>query len=451
MLLVFVLAYRIQYHVEQHSPSLSLSPFVFDSGGAFEISLRKAAADSVFIGLCTEAEFKVLRNLASPGDTLCITETPIVALSSRLRILNATANFTGSISDPGSYRAALHICNQDFAKFEVTAIFRNPNTFLSGDIFPCLISKPIALGIFGLLFMVWIANWLRHFTLSNHLHMQLTVTLFLNILRILSSELELLHRHTDDSDTPLTEIAISFHILFDLAMMTTLLMAGSGWRIVYEEISLKTVASSFLFSAGVVFPLAALSFFIDQVIVRVCLVLGTIIVIIFYCWRMISGVNRAMSLVLGHLLVISKSGINPKTTPVYAKFQIFKAMTFSIVIYFLVMTVTLVIREALEVPAWTMDLTDHIATVVIIGAVSWAFRLTTARSSGYLMLDNCDNEKGEELWRGDIEALDLESKELREGIAVWEDGMALPSQPILVDDEASGEYRRAEGIRSEFL
>jgi hypothetical protein len=355
-----------------------------------------------------------------------------VKIADRVPIIDSAGNFTGRIPTAGCYRPAIYTCNQDFAKFEVIVLFRNPNSLLSADVFPCLFLKPAAIAIFSILFVSWLFNWVQNFTLINHLHSLLTITFSVNLLRAVFSELELLHMDHDDSYTPLSGIVVAFQILFDLSMMTTLLMAGRGWRIVYEAISCKEIMSACLFSAGVLLPLTGITFTTDPLLLRIFL-LATVLFIVAYCWRMISGVNNASSLVLGHLLVISRSGIDPRTTPVYSKFKIFRVMVLSIVVYFLSMAFRLIVKEIVFLPFWGLDLADTTATIMIIGAVSWAFRLAPGRRSGYLMIDSCDEQRGEELLRCEIDRLDLESSELREGQAIWENGMTLPNQPILLD------------------
>jgi hypothetical protein len=435
MFIVMVLAQRLQYSVDRSSPAVTLPPFVFQSGGTFDIAIGQAAADAVFVGLCTPIEVDSLQYLTNADDDLCLPNSTLVQISTKLVLQNSN-KFDGTISQYGCYTAVLYACSQTFARFDVVATFRNPTSCLSADVQPCLIMIPIVLGLCGLLFVLWIVNWIHRFTFRNGMHALLTLTFVLNLANLTIADLELVHQNASDDPTALTQVHFGLNLAFQVGLIGILLMAARGWSIVADAMRWWEVLSCFFCSAFVVVPLAAIELDTTASMAgRVCLVIAMIGIAI-YCQRMVSGTSRASSYLLGHLLVISRNGIDATTTPVYGKFRLFKILISSILVYFSVISITLIVRQFVTPGYWIIELVENAASLFISSATMWAFRLVRSRTTNYMMITQEETEatKTCELMRWEIDGLGPDSEEFKSGRTVWQKGMTLPRQPVFVDD-----------------
>jgi hypothetical protein len=439
MLIVMVLAQRLQYSIDRSSsPSVTLPSFVFQPGGQFEVTIAQAAADAVFVGVCTASEVGSLQSLTNPDDALCLPNSTLVHLSTKLVLQNSSGCFEGTVTDYGSYTAVLYACGQIFARFDVVATFRNPTSCLSADVQPCLIMIPIVIGICGLLFIVWVANWIHHFTFRNAMHGLLTLTFVLNLANLTVADLELVHQDASDDPTALTQVHLALNLAVLIGLIGILLMAVRGWSIVADGMRWWEVLSCFFSSAFVVVPLAAIELDnIDGIARPICLVIAMIGIAV-YCQRMVSGIRRASSYLLGHLLVISRNGIDATTTPVYGKFRLFKILISSILLYFSVISITLIIRQFVTPGYWIIELVNNAVSIFIISTTMWAFRLVRSKTTNYMMITQEETEASKtcELMRWEIDGLGPDSQEFKSGQKVWHKGMTLPAQPVFLDDIA---------------
>jgi hypothetical protein len=445
MLLLPFLAYRVEYSVDQSSPSLSLPSYAFQAGGEFSISFDHAAADAIFVGVCNEPEFKSLSGISNLDDALCLNETNRIEIATIVEIWDSSGSFRALVQHNGIYRAVLYTCGQQFSKFDVVASFRNPDSFLSADIQPCLYIKPVAIGIFGFLFVSWMANWFWHFTLRNALHAALTVAFFLNVVNVIVSELELKHKDQTDDSTVLTEIRYSLSTVYNVVLIGVLLLAARGWCIILDAVGCGYVSSSFCYSAFAVLPIGIVDLVAEGVVSRVCCVIA-VVAIALYCQRMAAGVSRAWSMVIGHLLVISRNGIDGTTTPIYRKFRIFKFLIVTILVYLSIVSVCLVVQEFVTPGFWIVEVVTTTNSLFITVSTMWSFRLTFARSTDYMMMPPGGDLKQSELLRCELEGLGPESEELRGERVPYRDGMPLPQQPVFLDDGRQG-ARRARAAR----
>jgi hypothetical protein len=437
MFLAF-LAFRVEYSIDQMSPSLSLPTYVFQSGGQLLIYFEHPVADAIFVGVCRESEFENLLKVSNLDDELCINRSSVVLLSNVVNIWNAAGEFKCLIDEYGKYQPVLYVCRQSSAKFNIIASFRNPNSFLSADIQPCLYLKPVAILAFGLVFVAWIANWVRNFTLRNALHGALTFAALLNFAQLFVSEFELLHKNHSDEHTILTEVRYAVSSSSQALLLGILLLAARGWRIVQDAVPSIQIISSFCYSILIVLPLLVVELVEDGIASRIACFIS-IVSIVFYSTRMVSGINRAFSLVLAHLFVISRNGIDATTTPIYTKFSIFKTLLASILVYLGLNSVTMVAAQFFSKGFWPLELITCLNLLFVTWTTMWAFRLAPDRRNDYLMMPQQQDDGNQpELLPCELEGFEPESEALRVGRLAWRDGMRLPRQPIFIDGTRQG-------------
>ena len=178
---LFLLSLKSWYAINSDSQSISLPAYSFQVGGKFDISLVNAKAHSIYVALCTIDEFKTIQSTSNLDNKLCSPTNQVVGISKIVSIKDSFGFFSGNISNPGVYKTVFYTCRQTFSKYDISVIFQNPLSYLSADIQPCLISKPVMLGVFGVLLILWIVNWSMNFTIHNFLHLFISISLIFNL------------------------------------------------------------------------------------------------------------------------------------------------------------------------------------------------------------------------------------------------------------------------------
>ncbi|OHT04509.1 hypothetical protein TRFO_28022 [Tritrichomonas foetus] len=440
MICLLFLTLKSWYAINQDSQSLSLPTYTFQKGGNFYISLDKAAADFIYIGLCTIDELKTVQTLSNLEEKLCIKNDKIVDISEIVSIINSKGSFNGNISNAGVYRTIFYTCGQTFSKFEVQVRFQNPLSYLSADIQPCLYSKLITFGILALVLILWTINWIKNFTIRNLLHSFITISLVLNFSYLLIHYFEIRHKDKSDVHTPLTEIRIFLICSSQLTLFSVLLMAAKGWRIVCDTLNVFQILSCFLLSLLTVVPLTI----IDSVTLfnyEIPVLLINVFFTAMYMRDLMSSISKATLKVYAHLLIISRSGIDATTTPIFYKSKMFRALSWSLVAYFLLVSLTMIISHIFYISYWVVELIRDILNVFVISSVAWFFRLHIPRSKDYMMLQEMDtsDEEPATISMGEIHGLNTKSLVFKKGKKKWEKGITLPQQPILSDFKENDE------------
>jgi hypothetical protein len=284
----------------------------------------------------------------------------------------------------------------------------------------------------------WIVNWILHCTLKNYLHLMLSFVFSLELVYLVIgySSIEVLNR--SDAPTALSGARIGLFVILELGLLTFLIICANGYLIVTRTFAKGKIVIAVVYSIFLIVPLILSELFSferwDFVVVALCL-LG----ILLYYQAILAAIHDATAVVLGHLLLIARSGIIVETTPIYAKFRMFKAISWLVVLYFVFVCVLLGLNEMGDAPFWVTDCLKDVLNILVIGVAGVVFRLTKAMNEGYQMV--ALEEDGAEIGREEIEGLTVDSHQLRQGQKRWEEGMELPPQPRIVESDADSAPR----------
>lgn len=434
VIFLILLCLKSWYAINSDSQSISLPAYTFQIGGKFNISLNNARANSVYIGLCTKEEFKTIQSIQNLDDKLCSTTNQVVNISKIVSIKDSFGYFHGNISVPGTYKTIFYTCRQTFSKYEISVIFQNPLSYLSADIQPCLILKPIILGIFGVLLILWIINWANNFTIRNFLHLFITISIFLNLACQIIEFFETRHKDKYNSHTILTEIKIFITLISKVTLFSVLLMASKGWKILTDSIKKIQIFTCFLLSFLTVLPLTLIQNY-SLLNYEIPVMLISAFFMALFLRELLSSINRAIINVYGHLLVISQSGIDPTTTPIYYKSKMFYALSWSLIIYFLFISLRMIISQIFFIPYWTLELSKEVLDILVFSTIMWFFRLRKKQMDDYTMFTNTPSpdEKPIELTNNQVKSFKAKISAFLTGTRKWETGDALPLQPIVME------------------
>ena len=242
----------------------------------------------------------------------------------------------------------------------------------------------------------------------------------------------------EENDIPLAErvrranmynakgtVLVSIHV--NAAGSGSQWMAAKGWCIIFEHVAWIDVVTSVIYSVLFSLPILLL----DNISTNVFVLFALFIIGFFgyftYYNELISNIEEANSVVAAHLLIISQDGIDPETTPIYKKFQIFKTITDAVVWYFTIMMFRTILFELLNIPDFIMTIIYDIATIALLITTAYAFKLKKSLRNGYIMVG--ENTDSVEFTLDDIERLNEDNEIQRNATTPWHEGMPLPSQP----------------------
>jgi hypothetical protein len=212
--------------------------------------------------------------------------------------------------------------------------------------------------------------------------------------------------------------------------MTFMIVCSTGFLIITRTLTPQKVILAVIYSALVVISLVIIEQFSfgqwDFISISVC-VLG----ISLYYSEIVTSIANASLVVLAHLLVISREGIDILTTPIYSKFRMFRAISWLLMIYFAEVCLTLVFAELSGIPRWAKDFVKDFANLIVFTGSAFVFRLRKATNNGYLMIG--EEQEPTRLSRSEIEGLTVDSEQFKSGNTPWTEEMKLPGQPVFID------------------
>lgn len=402
--------------------------FGFAKNGHYYLNLSRPSAPMVF-GLASKSEIRdnsILNFDYSPRPNFCLGRNPLAQIQQFVNT-NETATLSGIIPKKGVYTPFYYACDNKYT-FTVLADFMNGNSHLDNRMYPATIYTPIFIGLFGILFILWLVNWFTHFTLEIKIHYFLTTCFtFAVIMRGLYYGYLLDLKKTGFISNG---IYYSYYIIDGvntLFLLITLIFAARGWYIITKKIDFKKLILPLIFSLLFVVFNLLLTFlslgFYDFVIALVALIcLG---VYVFYLTRFI---NESLFKITAHILVIKNEGIDPKSTPVYQKYKMFKLYFKALIVYCVCVIIQLIVECFADDITWLNHLLSDISAIILACFLFYIFMLRQKRYNGYLIIEEGDVE---ECSQNDIQNFQNEGVEGAEGVE-WDINSPLPPAPVII-------------------
>ncbi|OHT03635.1 hypothetical protein TRFO_28885 [Tritrichomonas foetus] len=431
MFLLFLISYyrkiTINYEYRQF---YILKSFGFREGGNFSIAVDKSQNSFLYIGIANSREINYAAEvIQTQANLTCnvVQKYLNIKLSKILDLTDGPDTFTGVIPESSVYHALLGSCQEAFSKYDIEIEFINPTSYLDSRKIPCLYFRPISVVLFGSLILFWLVNWIFNFTLKNPLHMYLTVTFLITFLYIIIDTFALFHQHKSHLLTNLEKVSITFRCFHEILLLTAMIMAAKGWCIIIESIEPIEIFNGFFTSLLFSLPILILDTVPCSIYLQLALFITGFLGCFLYYNHLVESITQANSVVSAHLLLISQSGIDPETTPIHKKYEIFKTISNTVVWYFTMMMFRTVLFELLDMPFYIMTIIYDLATFALLSTTAWLFKLKSTTRNGYMMVGQ--NTDSVEFTLDDIERLNDDPELQRQATTPWHEGMPLPSQP----------------------
>jgi hypothetical protein len=316
-------------------------------------------------------------------------------------------------------------------EYSVDAHFWNPNgQCLDTRDIPSLTVLPIMIPLFGVLFLAWVAISLIRCRKFLMIHFCFVLILIVYILYLVINEVALWRGQTSDDYNGWWIGLIVVDCVYDVILFSTLIIASSGWCLLHVQLT----AWHFLHSIGSAIVFVAMTAIQNYVDLGLWMILTFIIQIAAIVWALRNirvNTEEATHQVTAHLLVITNSGINPTTTPIYNKLQLYQFLLWALAAAVLVFLVLNFLFALLSAVNWVIGLGNNILQFIILTVVLFLYRPRGKKIDQYMQTD----EEIEGVGRDEVLLDDLDSFSMatdRTGLRQWDDEMQLPPEPIVI-------------------
>lgn len=427
LLIATVFSYRSGYYIYPKQ-GLVVLPFRygFYPGGRYTINVSKGETDSLLFLIATYDD--TVRFFEGVNERSPCNWTYNVDYINKIQLEDGKGVASGKVNKKGMYYTTVTPCNpNDDNGYTFYFTYVNPDSMLSYDEQPCLITVPIIAGIACGLFILWLVNWFMYFSLKNSLHIYFTIGIFFTVIYELLYAFEYYSRDKSDSKSPLFVARKVFRVLQETVLLSAMFLSCRGWCIIHNSIHWGWIVLAFVLSAGITVPYSISDFAYLSTIPNLIDLLIAAIVAGVYLYFMLRGITDANEAVKAHLYVIAQSGIDPKTTPIHKKYILFSTVCGAVIAYFLVLIFRSAFNSIWTLPIYIMQLIYDIIIVILISIISFAFRMKKETLKGYMMIG--DDGEGELLEKSQFESFDIEH--LDHSTVPYEEGMSLPPQPTV--------------------
>lgn len=407
-------------------PETILPSFGFQNGAKYQVKItcRKNTTRSFQFAFLTSSEIRDIPQCGAP------TKFPHVIW----HYPNQDQWIEGTIDKDTVLYPSFRDCYPGISGLVFDGDFRmkNPKSYLDSREQPSLIIQPTIFGIVSACVLFWVIYNVCKKSKLNPLHYAFTILFILFDLLIITEYIYL--KNISDHDGSLT-----YSIIFDVidiiylsSLFGTIILVASGWCFIHTDFSILDVALSYL-APALFFGLEAGAHYSTSLILAAVILVGEFAVIAFCLWVAIKKINHARKIILAHMTVIDREGIDPSTTPIADKFliytNVFNMVAISIFVYF----VTVSIIVILDGPYWIRDLVSALLQLLIFIMFGYYFRPRSG-AHGLLFVNSEEND--------DTQPLIVELDDIDEHIAekkgvgkAWQPGDKLPKEPILASKE----------------
>jgi hypothetical protein len=439
MLVPFLLLYTAVTRVNTVLNFYRFGSFGFESNSTFHLRFSEIGSGHLLYGLFTQDEFDTYPMRSFPVADLCSASTDFPSI--RRFLGDRDEDLRGTISDPGVYYQVVANCD-DPETIQIKTVvtieqqFRNPSTHLDIRWRGATHIKCAFLWLCGGILVLWCVNWSLHCSWRILLHDNFTVFLWLLLAVETVRYFELRRLDGDDVDGGLTVLRVVGRVAYQTYFAAFATAAAKGWCILTNEFPLSDVLWSVgcvgLSSVAWILP-DFVSLHSHEVITGMLSVLGGSL----FLKDVLHAAGGSMMHSWAHLIAIGRAEINPRTTPVYERYTIFRSFRWSAVVGAGVIYIMLVLSLFINIPYRVTEGCNDALRLLLGGCWAWIFRIRDEDVNGRygfaMQLEDCEPLS--------IESMDLRSRVLIGGGSTWRPGMSLPGEPKVRISEIPGRIR----------
>jgi hypothetical protein len=439
MLLPFLISYTAVTRVNTVLNFYKFGSFGFDINSTFHLRFSEIGSSQLLYGLFTQDEFDTFPMRSFPVTDLCLKSPEFPSI--RHFLGRGGEDLRGTISDPGVYYQVVANCD-DPETIPIKTIvtieqqFLNPSTHLDMRWQGATQIKSVFLFLCAVLLVLWCINWCL--LCSRRILLLDSFTLFLWLLIAVETirYFELRRLDCDDLDGGLTILRVIGRFAYQVYFAVFATAVAKGWCILTNEFPLSDV----LWSVGCV-GVSSIAWILPdfislqspEVVTAMLSVLGGSL----FLKGILHAAGCSMMHSWAHLIAIGRAEINPRTTPVYERYTIFRTFRWSAMAGAAVIYIKLVLSLFIDIPYRIDEGFNDALRLLLGGCWAWLFMIRDADVNGRygfaMQAEDCEPLS--------IESMDLRSRVLMGGGSTWHPGMSLPREPRVRIDEIPGRNR----------
>ena len=395
--------------------------FGFTKDGTFSLTVHSSTVSNLTFGLLTNDQYKTYKK-TEPD--FC---SGSVVAAAHAKYAGSPVTLSGAVPAEGVYHVFYSNCGEQ-SEFEVkyTYDMANGESRLDSRAMPGLIEQPIAIVVVVLILVLWLINWALHRRTKIYVHYVMTVMFVLAVVARLARYGWLKYEEKYDFHRGMQALMVIFRLFFQISLYFVILLCAKGWCIMrrsvkFVELIVALVSTICYLVFQTILDYASLG---NWAILVMLLELAAMIV---YARELIVAINRGQLQTYAHLLAMSNAGIDPETTPIWQKKNMFERLQYIIMAYLLLVLARLITLYFASSLLWLDAMMEDIADITVLIALAIIYRLRGGNADGYSLLDEMDNG----LMLSDIETSEI-PRSFNRGGRKWEDGMTLPyATPVL--------------------
>ena len=426
----------------------TLDTFGFLENGTFNVKFTEVLTPMLYYGLLSQDEFPIELLITASASKFC-QESPQIPKIRTYVPTGETYIFNGTIKNKAVYTPIVFNCASNSTIVKIEQVFLNPSTHLD---YRWIGGNWTQLGLMiymCALFVIWMINWIMNFRSNVKIHYFMTFSIIFAICYHACSYKEMVELDKNDSADSATAARIVLSIFDNGCLFIALLLASKGWCVYKEKLSCKDVFLSIIYVV-VYMVFNCLYTFADLGRAEIIISLISLIAIGLFLRELIISINASKIHFVAHMYVISNAGINPETTPIYAKYKTYTMLKWSVIVCCVLIITRVCVSLFVNIFFWINQFVLDVILVGMTTTLCFIFRLRKSGSNDqYQMIVDSDFEQNEpeELQLQDVEEIDINQFKTKTGI-IWEEGMKLPTPPVIIQTQNKKHEMKMEQRRN---
>lgn len=422
------------YKIKSENPIQTFPSYGLIQGAMFKMSIQ-SKKNNFFVGLLNSDENSKIPQLSIPFVSQFCRDSKDTNYFSMINY-----SFFSKIYEPSFqitiprldvYNLIIVNCFMNESIYSVNIKYKNGNNLLDLRWFPSFIIIPISFFTILVLTIFWILNLLLHKNRTTSLHIYITVSLILSLLKGGLDYADLSYKKKSDNPTQLSVFKGLINGICSISIFSMSILAGKGWCIGVPFFSISDIIE--VVSFCLIYQLLIVLFEQIQILVFQVVIFVFIVSLLSVIWiSLFSKIKILQKELISHLYVIYKSDINPISTPIYRKYFIFTLLSYVIVFYFSCNIVILSLGFLDTISFWKKDLFFWILNGGLLVSITFLF---TLRKSDIYEIDTVN--EGIQMSNDEIMNMNLDflSDKDIQLLKKWDESIKLPPPPLILVNE----------------
>lgn len=334
-----------------------------------------------------------------------------------------------TIPESSVYQPIVVSCHSNISNYSLIINFKNHKSLLDSRWFPSFITLPIILGVTVVLISFWSVNQIIFSKGRLPLHNLISLTCGLFFITVIIHYVLLLYENVNQPSIFIVILYNISSVFFQISFFLMLYLLAKGWCIIQNNLTIIDYVENLIFCI-LYFGFSNLDSILPNRVLFVIFFSFSYVALLIFWILLIYNIKHVDKHIKAHLLVISRAGIDPKTTPVYSKHTTYELFMHSTVIYFSgqIVSVSLQISGTLSY-GWSTTFFRFVLDLVFLSIICILFHIQRNDCSGYLRVENDENLLQPE----EIDSFKIENDTQVSNLIKWEEGMLLPPPPHIVE------------------